>query len=305
MGKSLRQFVPKKDEEVTPDDLDHVTVREVRRLVESGEPLSEEVRKKLTELRANFLNKQFEPAATGENPGIDAFVALLQQQIHLVMTRFRSNPLIGNILLATDEGASDETKMDAYLQVKEITKARMVSVRQHLARHELRDMAKSRGTTVSKVAEENIIAAIPMAIEAVDELTIDDVAKIGWTIRKTVNDLATQALIGPSWRREERHDLFEEDRAELPGSDARIYGAMLKKGNKPPTPVEFWQVETKLHIEQLMKQAKLSPGEAQFMDLLRENGGDESGAARTMRIKPSTGRQFKKRAFDKVRKIKK
>ena len=81
VGKSVRQFEPKKAREDIPDDLDHLSVREARRLAENGEPLSEELRKKLTELRTDFLRRQFEPTRSGENPGTDPFVALIQPQI--------------------------------------------------------------------------------------------------------------------------------------------------------------------------------------------------------------------------------
>src|SRR5215831_15458295 len=159
MGKSVRQFEPKKARETTPDDLERLSFRETRRLAESGEPLSEEVRKKLTELRTDFV-REFEPTMSGENPGIDAFVALLQQEIDWVITRLRSDPLMRNLLLAADEGALDQSRMQALREIKQLVRAGIAKQRQMFVTTELRERAKNDGCSVSKVAEENIISSI-------------------------------------------------------------------------------------------------------------------------------------------------
>jgi hypothetical protein len=146
------------------------------------------VRKKLTELRTDFL-RQFEPTMPAENPGTDAFVALIQLEIDWVMARLRSDPLIGNLLVVTDKGASDESKLQAIQEIKKLIKAGIAKGRGHLVKPELRRIVeRARDSdrkdrepvlavrTVREIAELNILSAIQLAIEAVDEFTVEDKA---------------------------------------------------------------------------------------------------------------------------------
>ena len=283
VGKSVRRFEPKKAREGIPDDLDHLSVREARRLAENGEPLSEKLRKKLTELRIDFVRK-FEPTMPEVNPGTDAFVALIQQEIDWVMARLRSNPLIKNLLLATDGGASDESRMQSFQEVKRLTNAGIVWQRWHLTDPRLIEMAKQDGCSVTKVADENILSAIQLAIEAVDELTVDDVAAIGAMIRTRVNDIATEAVLGPRWRDYEDHISLIEIRD---GDKGKSYAAaaesgLLKEterhGSKLVAQINTAEIEAPIILRQMMKRAKLSPGETRAVEkMLKEDS--EPGAA--------------------------
>jgi hypothetical protein len=307
VGKSVRQFEPKKAREGAPDDLDHLTVRETGRLTESGEPLSEEVREKLTELRTDFLRRQFEP---GKNLGTDAFVELIQLEIDWVMTHLRSIPLLGSLLLATDKGASDDSRMRAYQEVLQLTHARIVPERWHLTDPQLKEMANDRRRSFAEEGASNIVSAVMLAIGEVDELTVDDVPAIGSMIRTRVNEIATEAVLGPRWRDYKNHfsliEIRDGDKGEsyAAAAESGLLKEIERHGTKLVAQINTSEIEAPIILRQMLKRAKLSLGEARAVaKMLKEDR--ELRAVDAKGTETSTGRVQKQRAINKMRKIKK
>jgi hypothetical protein len=214
---------------------------------------------------------------------------------------------VRTLLLASNKGASDDEKLGAIQEIKRRTGASIAIQRREAVRPELRRMAVWHGRSVAIEAELNILASIVLAIEEIGEYSVDDVAAIGIALRRLVNDLATEGLIGTHWRLSARHESYYEEVSSTPkrGTDAEICEG-AQEVSQPLAAKQGWtaQVETKLTVERLVKQGGLSRRERMVIAGVA-SGYDADEVSARMGIQPSTFRVLKRRALKKIEKIKK
>jgi len=273
-----------------PDEVESLALREVRRRIKNGEPLPEALRKQIAKLERTLADLTQEAS----------------RRIHL-----HPNRLIRNLLLAIDQDISDAKKLRAARKIKKMVQAGIAKQRRHLVERDLWGMARNHRRTAKKELELLILAAIYGAIEASDEYTADDMVVIESTIRKRVNKLATEGVLGPGWREYKNRISFDEESKEE-GHAAAINSEIQKeiqkeiqeKGSKLVKQPKISQIETRLRVRRLLNDANLSLREAKYMALMLRDD-DEGGAAIAMGIDPSTGRALKLRAIKKIRKLKK
>jgi len=173
-----------------PDTTISLSLREVRRRFQNGEPVPEAAQKEIIELERAL-----------------AHIALEVQRL------IRSHPdrLIRNMLRATDQDVPDAARLRAARKIKKIVGAGIAKQRRHLVERKLGDLARKHHRTAKKELEMLIISGIYAALEAVDEFTVTDIAGIESTIRKSVNKLATEGVLGPGWREYKNHISFDEE----------------------------------------------------------------------------------------------
>jgi hypothetical protein len=207
-----------------------------------------------------------------------ALVREFNAQIH-------SDPLIGNMLRIADSRASERSRLRAARALAKLTEAGIASQRWPFVKSDLKMMARQHGRPTKKERALLITSAIFNALDAAGDLSITDKEAISEAIQRRVNDLLTQDILGPEWRRKSKSE-------PLTGEE------------EGPDLSTLREVETRLDVSGLIHKAHLSDREAELMGLLRKDE-DISEAARTMGIEDSTARNLKSTALKKIRELKK
>jgi hypothetical protein len=120
-------------------------------------------------------------------------------------------------------------------------------------------------------------------------------------VRRRVNDLVTEDLLGPEWRRRPVEDRFGLEQALTELFETPLEGEIAAQLEDPSATDAFCQVEEHLEIEAMISRASLGPREAEIIAGL-QSGERLTEIANRLRIKPGAATVAASRAKRKLQK---
>lgn len=154
-------------------------------------------------------------------------------------------------------------------------------------RDELNARAKEFGTTWQTELKKCVVQSFLIAVDAAGGIMTPEPRK---AFLKKLNDLVTEDLLGPGWRRRHKNVGLEDLLAE--GLDNVL----------PHLPSHGGEVEAKLDLEAAMAKAALTEIEVEIVEFMRR-GESLADVAKNLGIREGTARQRLHRARNKMSKI--